>query len=161
MALSLQFNRKCACILPKLYKWVKYILFSYALFILADPHTWESNWLYLSYIRFTLWQHTEPYCISTTKWCLCFRDPRDMDLLRDSELNSGSTSESHGLGEMRKSEGKRREKRKMNQKNGNQKKKFRSKNSNFPGKHKPMIYRIPIFDDELSWGCFHRFNQVK
>ncbi|XP_051742413.1 uncharacterized protein si:dkey-68o6.5 [Ctenopharyngodon idella] len=55
-----------------------------------------------------------------------------MDLFRDSELDLGGNSESHWLSEMEKSKGKQREKRKMNQKNGNKKKKFRSKNSSLP-----------------------------
>ncbi|XP_048054833.1 uncharacterized protein si:dkey-68o6.5 [Megalobrama amblycephala] len=55
-----------------------------------------------------------------------------MDLFRDSELDLGRNSESRWLSEMEKSKGKQREKRKMNQKNGNKKKKFRSKYSSLP-----------------------------
>lgn len=71
-----------------------------------------------------------------------------MDLFGDSELDLGRNSESRWLSEMEKSKGKQREKRKMNKKNGNKKKKSRSKNSSLPGKHKPMIYRIPILNFE-------------
>ncbi|CAM4397267.1 unnamed protein product [Leuciscus chuanchicus] len=47
-------------------------------------------------------------------------------------MDQGSASESHWLSEMEKSKGRQREKRKVNQKNGNKKKKARSNESRLP-----------------------------
>jgi len=63
-------------------------------------------------------------------------------------MDRGSPSESHWLSEMEKSKGRQGEKRKMNKKNGNKKKRVRNNTSRLPGKQKSMISRIHIVNFE-------------
>ncbi|KAK7167331.1 hypothetical protein R3I94_001656 [Phoxinus phoxinus] len=57
-------------------------------------------------------------------------------------MDRGSASESHWLSEMEKSKGRQREKRKMNQKNGNEKKKARSNTSMLPDPKKMNVASV-------------------
>ncbi|XP_067316131.1 uncharacterized protein [Pseudorasbora parva] len=86
-----------------------------------------------------------------------------MDVI-DPKLNWGNASESHWLNEMGKSIGKQKEKRKMNEIDGNKKKKARSKNSRLTERDLSDIYQdardkkqLPVRCGQMA-GCLYRIK---